>query len=301
MARRTAPSVAAAVSLAGLASLVSGGPGSATTTARPATITVAPSTVPGLGGTSSTYPGWSSGNWSGYAQTSSAPYTSVGATWTVPTVSPSESATYSATWAGIDGFDRSKATNDSSAGDSNYPLIQAGTEQDSRYNLTSYAAWWTTSGFRYIEQPTGEPVRPGDVMALTICKVGMGGCQPTPGSTCSSSCWAISLRDVSFPWTFRRTVSYSGTGASVEWIMEAPGTNGSVSTLARYSTFDFDSATANGANPRFSTIDQGRMVQSQASLLGTTATVVSSPSSPDTDTNGFALAYGAKAPAPPKS
>jgi peptidase A4-like protein len=55
-------------------------------------------------------------NWCGYAETGSG-YTSATATWTVPSVSPTSSDTYSAAWVGIDGY-------------GNSDLIQAGTESN---------------------------------------------------------------------------------------------------------------------------------------------------------------------------
>jgi Peptidase A4 family len=82
--------------------------------------------------------GWESSNWSGYAETSSAPYTSVSGQWTVPTVT-GPSGSYSAAWIGIDGFN-----NDS--------LIQTGTEQDYSGGSGQYSAWWTTSSKNFEEQ-----------------------------------------------------------------------------------------------------------------------------------------------------
>ncbi len=66
---------------------------------------------------------------SGYAETGT--YTGLSATWTVPNVAASTSATYSSPWIGVDGFD-----------DTN--LIKTGTEEDF-YGGAAHcnALWWT--------------------------------------------------------------------------------------------------------------------------------------------------------------
>ena len=53
--------------------------------------------------------GWYSSNWSGYAVTPSggAPFTGITSQWTVPAVARTRNATFSAAWAGIDGFSNS--------------------------------------------------------------------------------------------------------------------------------------------------------------------------------------------------
>ena len=68
-----------------------------------------------------------SSNWAGQLATG-APFTSIGAQWTVPAVQLSASVDYSLTAIGVDG------TTDS--------LIQAGTEQNSDGGSTSYGAWY---------------------------------------------------------------------------------------------------------------------------------------------------------------
>jgi hypothetical protein len=85
-----------------------------------------------------TWPGWTSLNWSGYAVTSGTPYRSVGANWTVPTVT-GPNGSYSAAWVGIDGF-------------TNGSLIQTGTEQDVVNGAGQYSAWWSTSSENFVEQ-----------------------------------------------------------------------------------------------------------------------------------------------------
>jgi hypothetical protein len=66
-----------------------------------------------------------------------------------------------------------------------------------------------------------------------------------------------------------------------------------VATLANYGHTTFDPGTVNGANPGLTASDGGVMVQKRVQ--------VSTPSNPDSDTDGFNIAYGASAPAPPPS
>jgi len=207
--------------------------------------------------------GWSASNWSGYAKSGS--YTSATAQWVVPSVSATSSASYSSAWVGIDGF-------------TNSSLIQTGTESDYYSGSAHYNAWWEIlpAAETRINSIT---VHPGDVMTASITK-GTGGI------------WTITINDTSNGQSFTTQQAYSGPGASVEWIEEAPSIGGRVATLAHYSSPDtFDPGTANGGNPGLTAADSGVMVQKQR--------IVSSPSVPDSDTDGFNMAYGSTAPAPP--
>ncbi len=220
-------------------------------------------------------PGWASYNWSGYAITGST-YTSITGSWTVPSVSPSSGASYSAAWAGIDGFN-------------NNSLIQTGTEQDYYSGAAHYVAWWTTSAQQFVEQPIAEPVSPGDPMTAQISE-----------SNPATSTWSITLTDGSAThgWSFTKVVTYTGPGASAEWIMEAPTVGGRIAPLAAYaSPLTFDPGTVNGASPGLVASEGGEMVvrkhhQNQ---------VISIPSVPDSDVDGFNISYGSIAPAAPAS
>jgi hypothetical protein len=210
--------------------------------------------------------GWASSNWSGYAVTGSAnAFTSITGSWTVTSVTPAKGQTYSSTWVGIDGF-------------SNSDLIQTGTEADYYNGQAHYYAWWEIL-------PAAEtvittvPVHPGDVMSADIHKN-------------SDGTWQISLTD-SKSGSFTISQSYSGPQTSAEWIEEAPTVGGHIATLAHYGTVTIDPGTVNGGNPGLTVSDSGVMVQH--------STQVSTPSSPDSDTDGFAVSYGSRAPAPPAS
>ena len=225
---------------------------------------------PGGGGGSSTpWPGWQSSNWSGYAVTTSSasPFTSVSGTWTVPAVSRSKKATYSAAWIGIDGFNNSS-------------LIQTGTEQDYYSGGVHDAVWWTTSAQNFAEQTISEPVATGDHIAASIT-----------GSIDGN--WTITLSDTTDGWTFTKTLAYTGPGTSAEWIMEAPTVGGRIAPLAQYTTFPFDLGTVNGASVSLTPATAGEMLQ------GPHAQVISIPSVPDPDVDGFNVAYGSTQPAAP--
>ena len=207
--------------------------------------------------------GWASSNWSGYAKTGS--YTSATAQWVVPSVSASRGATYSSAWVGIDGFNNSS-------------LIQTGTESDYYNGSAHYNAWW-----EILPAPetaiSSITVHPGDVMTASITKN-------------SGTSWSITITDTTNGQSFSTTQNYTGPGTSVEWIEEAPTVGGHQATLAQYSSPDkFDPGTANGGNPGLTTADSGVMIQKQRQ--------VSTPSVPDGDTDGFNMAYGSTAPAPP--
>lgn len=210
--------------------------------------------------------GWSSSNWSGYAVTSEAPYTSITGNWIVPSVTSGHGSTYSSAWIGIDGFNNSD-------------LIQTGTEQDYYSGSAHYSAWWEILPAAETVIPNFT-IQPGDQMSASIKNDGNGD-------------WTISLTDNTEGETFSTVQAYSGPGASAEWILEAPTIGGHVATLANYGQTTFNPGTVNGGNPGLLTSNGGVMIQKRQQ--------VSTPSIPDSDTDGFNVAYGATAPAPPAS
>lgn len=105
--------------------------------------------------------------------------------------------------------------------------------------------------------------------------------------------WTITLDDNTTGQSFTTTQAYSGPAQSAEWIMEAPEVGGRISTLADYGQTTFDPGTVNGGNPSLVANDGGVMIQHNVQ--------VSTPSNPDSDTDGFNVAYGSTAPAAPQS
>lgn len=211
--------------------------------------------------------GWASTNWSGYA-ISSGTYNDITGSWTVTAVSKSRKATYSSTWIGIDGFNNSD-------------LIQTGTEADYYSGSAHYNAWWEI--LPAAETPISTiSVKPGDVMNAHIHNNGNG-------------TWTITISDKTNGQSFTTTQSYSGPASSAEWIQEAPTVNGRVATLANYGEVTMDPGTVNGVNPGLTAADGGYMENSSGTQI------ISMPSNPDSDTDGFNVEYGSAVPAPPAS
>ena len=208
--------------------------------------------------------GWYSSNWAGYA-VAGGPYSSVGAQWTVPAVSVSYRRSYSAQWVGIDGF-TSRA------------LIQAGTEADYFNGAAHYSAWWEILPAPAVTIRTLS-VRPGDRMSVTITRV-------------SSGRWRIVVKDAR-SGNYATTRAYSGSASSAEWIEEAPIVGGRTTLLAAHSTVVFDHGSLDGRNPGLVSLNAGAMIR--RGFLADT------PSAPDADADGFALAEQATSPPRPPS
>jgi hypothetical protein len=166
---------------------------------------------------------------------------------------------------GIDGFNY---------GDDN--LIQAGTEQNWVDGTPHYSAWWEIL-------PTNETlipsisVHPGDVMTVSITE--------------GSPEWTITVTDATRGQSFTCQELFDGVRSSAEWIQEAPTVGGRIAPLAHDSTVEFYDLTANGANPGLTTANAGVMVKGGKRI--------STPSAPNAQGNGFAVAYGKVAPPVP--
>jgi hypothetical protein len=92
-------------------------------------------------------------NWSGYIATAPTPFTSVSATWTVPSVTGSTTA-FSSAWVGIGGVYRNSNK-----------LIQAGTEQDIISGTPVYTVWYEV----YPKPPvTVGTISSGDSVTVSI-------------------------------------------------------------------------------------------------------------------------------------
>jgi Peptidase A4 family len=188
-------------------------------------------------------------------------FTSITGNWTVPQVKHASPTRYSAAWIGIDGFNNSK-------------LIQTGTEEDSN---GVYRAWWEI--LPAPETPVFS-VSPGDHMQASVTKGGSG--------------WTITITDTTAGRSFSIVKNYNGPGTSAEWIVEAPTVGGGQAVMANYGRITLDPGTVNGGNPNLTSSESGVMVNGAGK-------VVSTPSVPDSDTDGFNMAYGSKAPPPPGS
>ncbi len=228
--------------------------------------------------------GWTSRNWSGYAITKTG-ITSVVGTWKVPTVlTPAKKAqqrknAYSSSWVGIDGYACSKQT------PQNCNLIQAGTEQDWQRGTRKhpgsgfYQAWWEI--LPAAETPISSiTVHPGDTMTVSITRD-------------VSNYWTIEVTDTTTAQTFSTVQAYDGPATSAEWIQEAPTIGRRIAVLADDSNVIFDHGRVNAASPGLVSGDGGAMFKGKIQI--------STPSAPNPNKDGFAVAYGSVAPPAPSS
>ncbi len=215
-----------------------------------------------------------SSNWFGYNQGTveqgGRRFHSIAGSWRVPRARQHSRGRgeASSTWIGIGGgcVDARCRRGDST-------LIQTGTEQDvSASGRPSYSAWW-----EMIPGPSigiGRlTVRPGDRMHANISEI-----------VRASDLWRITLKNVTRHQTFRRTVPYTSTRATAEWIQEAPlevGVRTGLAALPRLSRTRFDRARVNGA--------PAQLRRSERILLASGKRVIGRPSAPDRQHDGFAL------------
>jgi len=202
-----------------------------------------------------------SNNWFGYNQGSQEPGTkfhSIAGDWTVPsarqhTKGQSES---SSTWIGIGG-----GCTDAKCTMGDNTLIQTGTEQDvSASGKPSYSAWW-----EIIPAPSSTianmTVRPGDHMRASITEAPKG-----------SEVWHISLQDLTRHETFKKTVPYTSTYATAEWIEETPiviGTNAGLADLPTLSRTTFDRAQVDGASAQLKAAERILLTTTSGKVIGT--------------------------------
>ena len=224
---------------------------------------------PGLGANAS-----QSNNWFGYNQGSQergTKFHSIAGDWTVPSARQHSKgqAESSSTWIGIGG-----GCTDAKCTKGDNTLIQTGTEQDvSASGKPSYSAWW-----EIIPAPSSTiakmMVRPGDHMRASITEAPKG-----------SEVWHISLQNLTRHETFKKTVPYTSTYATAEWIEETPiviGTNAGLADLPTLSRTTFDRAKVNGASAQLKAAERILLTTASGKVIGT-------PSAPDPQRNGFAL------------
>ena len=175
-------------------------------------------------------------NWSGYAVTGGT-FSSVAASWVVPSVSCPNQAQGAAFWVGIDGY-----------ASSDHAAEQTGTDSDclkgnkKKPGGPSYYAWWEIVTPSSTSSSTiGHGVCPGDQMSAGVSGAGDSYTLTlTDSSTCSTR----------GPWSFTTTQAPSATPAasSAEWIAEAPGICASAGSCKTEKLSDFGSVTFNGAS-----------------------------------------------------
>jgi hypothetical protein len=158
-----------------------------------------------------------SSNWSGYAA-SGGKYTSVTGTWTVPQPSATGTLGADAAWVGI-------------GGENSRDLIQAGTEETVLSSGTIHYDAWIEMLPQY-SHPIPLAVHPGDSITVGID-------QQPDGS------WKIAFKNNTTTNTYERTVQYTSTLSSAEWIEEAPsGGRGGIMPLDNFGSITFSDASA---------------------------------------------------------
>ncbi|MCL4423346.1 MAG: G1 family endopeptidase [Actinobacteria bacterium] len=198
------------------------GQGAARTSALPETGALVP-TQPGI-----TLPERSGSvdslNWSGYVATppSGQRVTAVSVTYRVPSASLLPPG-FAATWAGIGGY-------------TSTDLIQAGTEQSSTGLLgAQYYAWYEVLPAASVQLTSGCYTADG---AVSSCAVTPGDQMTVDIANQGGNQWLISITDAG-NWTWSKTITYSSSESSAEWILEAPQIDGLQSLLADVGTVGF--------------------------------------------------------------
>jgi hypothetical protein len=233
-----------------------------------------------------------SSNWSGYAQSAKrGTFTSVDDTWQVPTVSTSvPGEQFSSDWVGIGGFkDRT--------------LVQAGTEADNENGTAVYQAW--TEVLPAAEVPLTMTLHPGDSITTVVEET-------SPGT------WLMQVTDHTTGVTQGRTVNYNSSGSSAEAIHEATSICSPrcvIATLATTTNVTFDPGSYTSAlqpNPQpllVPVVEKEKVTHKgikiktgnvyELLMVGSANAVIATPSVPNAAGNGFAVADGSVAPAPP--
>ena len=227
-------------------------------------------------------------NWSGYAQHDpGGTYKAIRDTWTVPTVNTKLAGNqYSSDWVGIGGL-------------SDSTLVQAGTEADNIGGKAKYDAWTEILPAAEVVIP-GLTIKPGNKIMTRVEEI-------TAGT------WTMTVDDLTTGKSGGKTVTYSSSGASAEAVHERPciadgcTSTADLATLSHTTNVRFDPGD-------FSTAAPGTLVWDPLLTPATGATLdeiimvndsntahIATPSKPDSDSDGFTVAYGSKAPPPPSS
>jgi len=211
-----------------------------------------------------------SANWSGYVATGPNPYTSVSASWTVPSVSATFPPAYSAVWVGIGGVDRNSNR-----------LLQAGTEQDVLSNGTaSYYAWHEV--YPRPSMPVAH-ISPGDSITVTISQV-----------LANASAWRILIVRNSgtiLNLTVNTRINLASQ-ATAEFIVERPSIlpRNQLARLANFGTVKFSGCNTNQGALASLTSAYMVIMTSNATSSGT---YLAQPGALELTANSFSVHYSA--------
>jgi hypothetical protein len=189
----------------------------------------------------------SSSNWSGYAADGGT-FTSVTATWTVPTVSASSSGA-DATWVGIGGL-------------SSRDLIQAGTQAMVDASGVTYTSWIEMLPQSSRDVPLS--ISAGDSVTVSITQQ-------------SGNDWLIAMKNNTTGGTYNVTVQYASSNSSAEWVQEAPSVGRGLVSLDQFGTVQFSGASAvrNGKTMSLSALSAKAitMINGQGQAIAQTSTI----------------------------
>jgi hypothetical protein len=225
-------------------------------------------------------------NWSGYAQDgTTGEFKAVQDTWTVPTVNTSLSGDqYSSDWVGIGGYSEST-------------LVQAGTEADNIGGTAQYDAWTEILPAAEVVIP-GLVIHPGDKIKTTVKET-------------SSGVWKMKVKDVTTGQSGGKTVDYSSSGASAEAVHERPciadgcSSTSDLANLTETNNVTFEPgkySTAAAGTPVWQTLlgaAAGATLYQMWMVNDADSAYIAATSNPNTEKNGFTVAYGSTQPAPP--
>ncbi|WP_263704948.1 G1 family glutamic endopeptidase [Bacillus thuringiensis] len=234
---------------------------------------------------------WNNPAWSGYVQFDASGFKSVEAEWIVPSIpsTPTDPNAIVFIWIGIGG-------GQAFYGQPNTPgVIQIGTGANYISGSPNYFAWWETFGMPGdlgFENNTlaqdKYPVKPGDQIHAAVYA--------------NPDTWNLLLLNTTQGWHFTSTPFYTLNTQTAEFIVEAPVKKDSSGNftpvpLPNYGKLTFDNCTVNGVNPHFDfEKESGFMFD-----INNPSKIISIPSAPDSDTDGFTVAFGSTAPPPPSS
>ncbi|HEX9093617.1 MAG TPA: G1 family glutamic endopeptidase [Coriobacteriia bacterium] len=197
-----------------------------------------------------------SSNWSGYV-TSGGTYTSVTGTWIVPQVGATTTGA-DATWVGIGGL-------------TGTDLIQAGTQATVEGGTVSYEAW--TEMLPESSRTVSLSVAPGDSVTVTITEQ-------------SSGAWLIEILNNTTKASYERTVRYSSTRSSAEWIQEAPSAGRGIIPLDDFGSVRF---TTGSAVRDGKTLGLSALGATPVTMINRSGQVIAQPSTLGADGSSFAV------------
>lgn len=210
-----------------------------------------------------------SSNWSGYAVASNLndpainAVTDVQGSWTVPSVTCTNTSTYSSTWVGIDGY-------------SDNTVEQTGTEQDCYRRMPNYYAWYEI--YPHSSVRISLPVNPGNTMTGSV-------------QFSAPNNYILTLTDVTTGKSFSTIQRLNGTGReSAEWIAEAPSSFFGVLPLSDFGTASFTNASAT-VNGQIGPINNPSWQNDPLTMEVNPTTPKAVPSTLNTTSNGFTVTW----------